>query len=336
MNERGKNILPMIGFILIVLVLLGGFAFYNQKKDKDAGNSTQADNSPRKNGFGYDIDNKGQISTNGVDKITIISVSSEVKISTHNSNQVSAHFYGNVIGFKKENIPYLEVEKNGGEALVRIVYPLQTGFSVSEDTKLDVVIPEDWNRNIEIKSISGNISADRLSGNDITLNTTSGKIEISEVKAEGDISASSISGSIGIDKAISDSAKINTTSGDTVVGSLKAEDIKFRTISGYAKLNVMAEKAELNSTSGNIDVDFADEFEKISAKSISGGVKLGIPRKAEFTAEFKTLSGNIKCEDFSMNILSSDKKELKGRVGSGGGKIDISTTSGDIRIYGLN
>ncbi|HEY8500778.1 MAG TPA: DUF4097 family beta strand repeat-containing protein, partial [Clostridia bacterium] len=326
MNERGKNILPMIGFILIVLVLLGGFAYYSQKKD--AGNFMGMDNTPVKSGFGYDIDNKDEISTDGVDKITIISVSSEIKISTHSSNRVSAHFYGNVIGIKKENIPYLEVEKNGDEALVRIVYPLQAGFSVREDTKLDVVIPEEWNRDIEIKSISGNISADRLSGNDITINTTSGKIDISEIEAEGDISASSISGTCRIDKAISNSAKINTTSGDAAIGSLKAEDIKFRTVSGYAKLNAAAEKAELNSTSGNIDADFADGFEKVSAKSISGSVNLGISHKAEFTVDLKTISGNIKCEDFSMNISSSDKKELKGRVGNGGGRIDVSTTSG--------
>lgn len=334
MNERGKNILPMIGFILIVIVVLGGFAFFSRKKD--TGNFKVIDNTRKKSGFGYDIDSTGKVSTDGVDKITIRSVSSEVKIATHKSDQVNAHFYGNVIGFNKENMPYLEVEKKGNEALVRIVYPAKTGLNITENTKLDVVIPEDWNRNIEVISISGGISADQLTGNDITLNTTSGKIEISDIDADGTISASSISGSCNIDKVISDNAKINTSSGDTVVGYLEAKDIKFKTISGHGKLNVTVKKAELNSTSGNIDVDFTNGFEKISAKSISGRVKLGIPGTTEFTVDLKTISGGIDCQDFPMKISSSGKKELKGQVGSGGSEIDVSTTSGNIEIYGLN
>jgi lia operon protein LiaG len=334
MVDRGKNVLPMIGFILIIIVIFGGFVLFGQKKNTEK--FTGKDNSSIKSGFGYDIDSTGNVSTDGVDKITIRSVSSEVKISTHNSDQVNAHFYGNVVGFNKENVPYLIVEKNGDEALVRIVYPLRTGVNIREETKLNVLIPEDWNHNIEIKSISGDITADQLTGGDITLNTTSGNIKISEIKAKDNISVSSISGNCSIDKSISDYAKINTSSGDIIIDSLEAEDIKFRTISGDAKLNITADEAELDSTSGNIVAEFTDGFEKISAKSISGNVKLGIPGKAEFTADLKTLSGSINCKDFSMNISSSGERVLKGRVGRGDGKINISTTSGDIKIYGLN
>lgn len=333
MTERGRNILPMIGFILIVIVVLGGFAFFSPKMN--AGNFTVIDNSLNKSGLGYEIDDTREISTDGIDRITIRSVSSDIKVQTHNSNNVKAHFYGSAL-MKKESIPYLEVEKNGSEALVRIVYPSKINAGIKTDTKLDVVIPEGWKWDVEIKSISGDISADRLTGNDITLNTTSGKIEISDIDADGTISASSISGSCNIDKVISDNAKINTSSGDTVVGYLEAKDIKFKTISGHGKLNVTVKKAELNSTSGNIDVDFTNGFEKISAKSISGGVKLGIPGTTEFTVDLKTISGGIDCQDFPMKISSSGKKELKGQVGSGGSEIDVSTTSGNIEIYGLN
>jgi len=335
MNNRGKNVLPMIGFILIIIVIFGGFVFFGQKKNAESSMGIDKLTS-KKSGFGYGIDSTGNISTDGVDKITIRSISSEVKISTHDSDQVNAHFYGNVIGFSEENIPYMEVEKNGKEALVRIVYPVNTSVNIREDTKLNVMIPEDWDQNIEIKSISGNIAADQLTGEDITLNTTSGRIEVSEIKASGTVSVSSISGNCNIDSLISEYAKINTTSGDTTVDSLKAEDIKFRTISGYAKLNVAVEEAELDSTSGSIDVDFSSGFDKISAKSISGSIKLGIPSEAEFTADLKTISGSIDCRDFSMNILSSSERVLKGQVGSGDGKINISTTSGDIKIYGLD
>jgi len=333
MVERGKNILPMIGFILLVIVAFGGFAFYG--RGKDAYNFTVTDNSSKNSVFGYDIDSTGEVATGGVDKITIRSVSSEVKISTHNSDRVEAHFYGNVVGFKRENIPYLEVEKNGNEALVRIVYPAEKGFKISEDTKLDVAIPEEWNRNIEIKSISGDITAKRLTGNDITLNTTSGNMAISEIKAKHTVSASSISGSCSFDKVISDIAKINTTSGSVNIDFLEAKELNFSSVSGDAELNTAAEEAEINTTSGSINVSFVNEFDKINAKSISGQIKLGIPGSAEFTANLKTVSGNIDCKDFAMNISSSGERELKGRVGSGDGKIDVSTTSGDIKIYGI-
>jgi lia operon protein LiaG len=333
MVERGKNILPVIGFILIVIVVFGGFAFYGRIKDTN--DHTVIDNSSRNRLLGYDIDSTGEIPTDGVDKITIRSVSSKVKIFTHNSDRVKAHFYGNVVGFNKDNIPYLEVEKNGNEALVRIVYPVKTGIKISEDTKLDVAIPDGWDRNIEINSISGDVTADQLTGNDVTLNTTSGNIKISEIKAKDNISASSVSGSCNIDKAISDYLKINTTSGSINIDFLEAREITIKTVSGDAKLTAAAEEAEINSTSGNFAVNFTNEVEKINAKSISGNVKLGLPGSAGFTADLKTVSGSINCEDFLMSISSSGKRELKGRVGSGEGEIDISTTSGDIKIYGI-
>jgi lia operon protein LiaG len=356
MRERGKNILPMIGFILIVAVIFGGFAMANTFNGNSDVKTIEKNNKDRgllkKNLFGnYDIDETSEISTKGTDRITINAVSSEINIQTHDSEKVEAHFYGDVSTLDPDARPFLEATKKGDTIAVAIKYPKTMSSFTSERTCLDVKIPKRWAEDLEVTSVSGKISAPELTGKDIRINSTSGSIQIDNITGKnirlvttsgdfklGELIArdtfkqSTISGTSSINKVEAEDIKLEVTSGSTSIQNAICEKVTSSSISGSVEINLKDGSAEMASSSGNIQVRFEEGFNDFSAKSISGSVNLDIPEYSEFELEVKTISGDVKCGDFDMRVISTKKNNLKAITGDGDSKIDIQTSSGNVRI----
>lgn len=354
MNEKGKNIIPMIGFILIVAVLMGGFALAKGfGKDGIFSSNTERSKSEAKGSAlgGYNIDETGNMTASGMDKISISSISSEVNIDTHSSNEVEAHFHGKITTLSKDALPYLEVKKEGKTVIVRIVYPITTNISISGQTWLDVKVPENWADDLEVSTVSGSINAPELNGEEIKLKTTSGEIKVENISGEtvqmhstsgsfkiGKLDAqetfekNTVSGSFEADSIEADEVKLGSTSGSTTVRDAVIEKVTSTSISGTVQMNIQEGSAEMSTTSGEISVSFEQGFEEFKANSVSGSVKLQIPGDSGFKIDVNTVSGDINCEDFSMKIISSKKNHLEAEAGDGDSRIEVHTTSGSVNI----
>jgi len=354
MNEKGKNILPMIGFILIVSVLLGGLALakgFGKVGSSDSDKTSSKSETRGSTLGGYSIDDTGSASASGMKNISISAVSSEVKIETHRSNEVEAYFHGKVTTLNKDALPYLEVKKDGKTIIVRIVYPNPVNVSISGRTWLDVKIPEDWKNALEVSTVSGQITAPQLNGEEIKLNTTSGSINVANINGE-EVQMRSTSGSFKIGKAIvrdlfemgtisgsfeadnieAQKVKVESTTGTVTIKNAVAEKVTSTSISGAVQMNLQEGSAEMSTTSGEISVSFEKDFQKFKANSVSGSVTLKVPEDAGFKAEIKTVSGSIDCKDFSLKILSSKKNHLEAEAGDGDSEIEVYTTSGSVSI----
>lgn len=354
MNEKGKSILPMIGFILIVAVLMGGFALAKGLGKDGAFSGNKVSNKSETRGStlgGYTINDTGSATASGMDKISISAVSSDVNIKTHNSNEVEAHFHGKIMTLNKDALPYLEVKKEGGTVIVRIVYPTTTNISISGKTWLDVKVPENWKDDLEVSTVSGTIIAPELSGEEVKLTTTSGEIEVENIQGDnvrmhstsgsfkiGKVVArdlfekGSVSGEFEADSIEAGEVKLQSTSGSATIKDAVVEKVTSTSISGDVQMNLQGGSAEMSATSGDITVSFEQGFTEFKANSVSGSVNLQIPGDSGFKAEIGTVSGDIECEDFSMKILSSKKNHLEAEAGDGEGNIEIHTTSGDVSI----
>lgn len=353
MNEKGRNILPMIGFILIVAVLMGGFALAKGFENDGAFSRNKVSNNSKTSGSalgGYTIDDMGSASVNGMEKITISAVSSEVKIETHSLDEVEAHFHGKITTLNKDALPHLEVKKEGNTVIVRIVYPI-ANISISGRTWLDVKVPENWNDDLEVSTVSGLIIAPKLSGEEVKLNTTSGEIKVENISGDN-VRMHSTSGSMKIGKVVArnlfekgtvsgsfeaDSIEANeielgSTSGSAIIRDAIVDKVTSTSVSGTVQMNLQEGSAEMSTTSGEISVSFEQGFEEFKANSVSGSVNLQIPGDSGFKAEIGTVSGSINCEDFSMKILSSKKNHLEAEAGDGDGRIEVHTTSGSVSI----
>lgn len=344
----------MIGFILIVAVLMGGFAMAKGFGKDGVFQRNKVSNNSKTRGStlsGYTIDDTGKATVSGMDKIAISAVSSEVNIEAHNSNEVVAHFHGKITTLNKDALPYLEVLKEGKTVVVRIVYPISTNVSISGGTWLDVKVPANWEDDLEVVTVSGTISAPELKGRDIELNTTSGEIKVKNIIgdqvqmhstsgsfnigkliAEDSFEKGSVSGSFEADSIEAAEVKLGSTSGSTTIRNAVTEKVTSTSISGSVQMNLQEGSAELSTTSGDLTVSFEKGFDTFKANSVSGSVKLQLPGNSGFKVDLNTVSGDINCGDFSMKILSSGKNHLEAETGDGDGSVEVHTTSGDIRI----
>lgn len=129
--------------------------------------------------------------------------------------------------------------------------------------------------------------------------------------------------------------------GKSVSGTVKLEKlagpVDFKTVSGDIALSLTgASDCDLSAVSGNITVQ-ADAFYNaaLSAKSISGGVDLVFSRGADARLRTSSISGEIDCK---LKLEDAESKKgygstgLAGRIGSGTGRIELSTISGDITV----
>jgi Putative adhesin len=176
-----------------------------------------------------------------------------------------------------------------------------------------VITVEKIDRDIQLNSTSGSVSATDI-GDDVKISSVSGNVNVSNVK--GDVIANAVAGVIRVSKP---GGRV-----DADAGSGEVE------IQG-AMNNVKAHAASgLVSVQGNPDADSYWEL-----KTISGGVQLNVPATSNFHLSAEAVSGEIRA-DIPIVIEEQGKRSLRAHMGSGGGRVEVHTVSGDIRVSGSN
>jgi len=174
----------------------------------------------------------------------------------------------------------------------------------------------------------------------------SGSIRVSNIERETQLS--SLSGSIRADN-IGDDLRANSASGTVTVSNIKG-DVRISALSGSTQITKPGGRVEASTASGSVSVEGATSDVKAQAasgrvniqgnpgsssywdlKTASGTVQLGVPSNANFHLAADAISGEIKT-DIPVLIEEKGKHSLRARVGTGGGRIEIHTISGEIRL----
>ena len=170
---------------------------------------------------------------------------------------------------------------------------------------------ENIQRDAEVTTASGTISATDV-GSDLHVSTASGNVELSGIK--GNVRASTVSGVIRIAKPGARVQAGNTSGEIEIQGA--SNDVKAHAISG------------LVSVQGNPGADSYWDL-----KSVSGGVQLRVPAAANLHLTAEASSGDIR-SDIPIVVEEQGKHTLRAHMGSGGGRVDVHTVSGEIRLSG--
>lgn len=149
---------------------------------------------------------------------------------------------------------------------------------------------------LTLKTVSGGIAARSIMAGELSVQSTSGEIEITSAEVSGAVSLKSVSGDVSMEHVDGDSLFIHTTSGD-----IELEDM------------LIAKHSELESVSGEIEFTGMDGA-SLWIKSVSGDVEGTLLSGKLFIAH--TTSGNVRMPDPEVSA----------------GKCEITTTSGDISI----
>lgn len=183
---------------------------------------------------------------------------------------------------------------------------------------------------MEMSASSGAVSTKGVCGNTMDVSTSSGSIFVRTDSPVDTLMLSTSSGKIGVDVGTVGLAEINTTSGEITVNAEKTDRMDVGSSSG--DVTVIGQDVGLtvvSVTSGDVTLT-ADEAAEIYVDTSSGLVELNLSPNLGFTFKVDTSSGDLSY-DFPMTKESGDTYVY----GDGRGKIDVSTSSGDVILKGI-
>ncbi|MFQ5636478.1 MAG: DUF4097 domain-containing protein [bacterium] len=126
---------------------------------------------------------------------------------------------------------------------------------------------------------------------------------------------------------------IATVNGGITVTAVSGK-LRLKSTNGRIRVRESGGSVHAKTTNGGIEVELKDfdEDEDMSFKTTNGGIVAYFPRDFRAYVNAKTTNGSIKT-DFPIEVRGRiSKRRLKGSIHGGGGKIELHTTNGSIKI----
>ncbi|MCM1212942.1 MAG: DUF4097 domain-containing protein [Lachnospiraceae bacterium] len=192
--------------------------------------------------------------------------------------------------------------------------------------------------NVDIKSLTGEMKTESSSGylsigtltGNAQFKTTSGDIEVRHL--DGDVQAMTASGNVQIPEGSGDRA-ISTSSGDIMAEGTEGS-FQISTQSGYVRIGLEKGEGRIETSSGDVQLNLTELTGMLNVDCSSGYVDIRLADENEFEFTASTSSGDI-VTFFDKNLIfSSRRNHAQGTYGANeqGNRIEIQTTSGDVRI----
>ena len=156
---------------------------------------------------------------------------------------------------------------------------------------------------VVISGIRGRVGAHGASG------------ETTVVRCSGPIEVNSVSGTVHAQR-IAGNLKVHTVSGDVVVAEAGDGHVRGNTVSG----------------SVTVDLDHRGETD-VEVNTVSGEVAVRIPHPADATVQIGSTSGEVSNAFDELKVSGGwGYKRISGRLGSGRGRLRVTTVSGGIAL----
>ncbi len=146
------------------------------------------------------------------------------------------------------------------------------------------------------------------------------------------ISAHNVSGEIRIgDIGTSVDQDLKTVSGRIRSGS--SHNLTAASVSGSIRFAASGKYLQLKTTSGSIEGEILglEPSGSVKINSVSGSVELAAFPGLDALVELKSVSGNITC-GFPLELISSKRNHLEGRIAKGSIPFHVETVSGGIAL----
>lgn len=187
-------------------------------------------------------------------------------------------------------------------------------------------------QNLEINSKSGDISVENCNGQSVSLTTASGDIELENGVYENVITTTA-SGDVDISDIKTINMKAVCMSGDIDASDIVTENVKISSKSGDCDVSdITAKAASVSSISGDVDVTNAT-IEKLVTFSVSGDVEIGSSKCAGLVSENTSGDTTVNVE----NATNGSFKSISGDIAINIGETDgyeavVNTKAGDVTL----
>ena len=234
-----------------------------------------------------------------------------------------------VTGTIGEHVDRVEVTGGGSHVTVKVVQKKLGGWGDDSGTRLVVRVPA--RSALDVNLVSADLKLGGVSGS-AHLQTVSGEIQ---GETAGDVSAS-------------------TVSGEVKLVARGAHDGRFKSVSGDLTIEGPSGDLEIGSVSGDTRVPLGS-LTRLHAETVSGDLHVRATLAPNGQVDASSVSGEVQLEfaglpdaDFDLQAFSGDVSNCFGpkpqhqeygpgthlnfRNGKGGGRVHVSTQSGDISV----
>ena len=225
----------------------------------------------------------------------------------------------------------VKIRETGGglDAHADLDIQVPSGRTVRVYLAAGEVVVSNVDGDLSVSAGSADIRSSGTSGG-LVLDTGSGDVELDG--ARGDVTIDTGSGDVQARGVSGGNLAVDTGSGDVVGAAIGVGELSVDTGSGDVSLDgVEATEVGVDTGSGDVEVRFLASPNTVSVDTGSGDVTLTLPSSWESSVELDSSSGDIH-SDFRLTVEEMDDDYVKGRVGTGGGSLEIDTGSGNIRL----
>ncbi|ARK29180.1 DUF4097 family beta strand repeat-containing protein [Halalkalibacter krulwichiae] len=204
-----------------------------------------------------------------IEKLELASTSTDWYIETTNSDEIvikliNADNQMDIHSLQRGNTLKVEVKERKFKWL---------SFNFKGQTKAVVQLPVEYKNHLAINAISGNIGIEN------------------EMLAQS-LTLKSVSGDIRAEKLESSKVNASTTSGDLMFGEMDVRESQFNTVSGNLSVSQLKGEIEGESVSGNMTIEFSEENQRTKLKSVSGDVTVAL-QTGNPEVKVKSVSGKL-------------------------------------------
>lgn len=259
-----------------------------------------------------------------------------------------------VVGTLDEQAEGYELTSSGNNTTFKVKMPKRLfggswGDGNKEGSKLTIEVPTGAhveftgvNANVqangiqggtELTTVNGRIVAEQLAGQ-VHLETVNG--EITSKANQGHLKLESVNGQIH-DESTGESLEISTVNGE-VKSSSQAKELEVSTVNGEVNLNLNgSERVEFSTVNGELTLTLAGtKAPRISGSSVSGEMNLTLPEVDSVRVSVEAAAGGGITNQLTQDPVHKAKygpsRSLEFVLGSGEGRIELETVSGDITL----
>ena len=282
-------------------------------------------------------------------RLELSNASGDVNITGNSDGKVHVHGEVRASGFGfdspqkrlDETIANPPIEQRGDTIHIGADFSHLRNVSIA----YTIQVPHDTEVDASVASGAQNIRDLR---GPVKVHAASGTIRVEKIDRDADLSTAS--GSVTANDVGSD-VQVSSASGNVTVSNVKG-DVRVKAISGVIRVSHPGGRVEGNTASGEVEIQDATKDVTAHAasgrvsvqgdpggqgywnlKTASGGVQISVPSSANFHLSAEAVSGEIRT-DIPIVIEEQGKHSLRARVGNGngGGRIEVHTASGEIRV----
>jgi hypothetical protein len=286
--------------------------------------------------------------------LTLGNISGEIVVTGVDGNDLTIRATKRVVGRGNAGEEVLDrveiaIEERGNRVDVEARYrrrsllqSLGNLFGGGTHVAVDYVVTVPRGTGVSIESVSGDVSVEGVDG-ETRIEVVSGDVRLASLARLVEVEA--VSGRLQITGASSEDAMTaETVSGRLEMDGVRAPRLEASSVSGAVALRgVESRRVEVETVSGSVTfagalaADGRYEFE-----SHSGGIHLTVPDGTGFELETESFSGGLRSAipivvgqggpAGEVTVFEQGSRSIEGVAGDGGGRLELSTFSGDMTI----